>query len=83
MRGWSPELDRSRPTRTLIVEKRRGRLHIVDIETGASVYSPPDFIRVFSRAELHQLAERLETGRYIDEVMAYESMAARQLVTSV
>lgn len=42
--------------KTYEVVKRHGRLHIETIENGLSVYTPPAFVRLPSRAPLKELA---------------------------
>ena len=71
MRGWFPKA-----MWTHVVVKRNKRLFIGRLETGDTVYTPPDFIRphMKSRDQLKVLAEKLTAGEsYIDAVVAFES----------
>ena len=55
------------------VVKRHKRLCIVD-DQDQVVYTPPDFIRLTSRAPLQRLAEALDARPYIDAVMEFETL---------
>lgn len=58
------------------VEKRGGRLWITRL--GDVVYTPPDFIRLASRAPMQRLADELNAGvGYIEAVMRLEHDAPR------
>lgn len=59
--------------------KLRGRLYIQCCETGDLLYTPPNFIRILSRAPLVELANRAEARGVlaIDDIITFESNAPR------
>jgi hypothetical protein len=58
-----------------VVVKRHKRLWIIDLETGAGLYTPPNFIRLANRDPLHVLAYAfaLRNERHLDSIMDFES----------
>lgn len=57
------------------VEKRNKRLHVIEAATGASVYTPPDFVRVQTRQQFAELANLLNFRgfRDIDAIIEFET----------
>lgn len=57
------------------VVKRDKRLFIVEVETGQRVYSPPPFLRVPSRAVVHDLARAftIKGERCVDAIIQFET----------
>lgn len=66
-------------TRRFRCAKLRGRLYIQCCETGDLLYTPPIFIRITSRAQMEELANRAEARGVlsIDDIVTYESHAPR------
>jgi hypothetical protein len=60
---------------TCKVHKRYKRLHIEVFETGESIYTPPDFVRVGSRQPLIELAQKFTQlqRRDIGLIMEFET----------
>jgi hypothetical protein len=60
---------------TFNVVKRHKRLHIVSAETDEIVYTPPDFVQVIDRHDMHFLAKCFTTlqSRDIELIAAFET----------
>ena len=65
---------------TLQYAKVKGRPALVEVESGALAYTPPEFIRILNRGELLALGDQLMAvprRRWIEAIMAFESSARR------
>ena len=61
---------------TYEVRKIHKRLHVTELETGAVVYTPPDFVKLPNRAALRDLADAFTAAgcrRDIGAIIAFES----------
>jgi hypothetical protein len=65
--------------RTYEVEKRNKRLHIIEVETGKIVYTPPDFVKLPDRLPLRILAATFNVmqRRDIEMISSFESIWTR------
>jgi len=60
--------------------KVNGRPSLVEVESGAVAYTPPEFIRILNRGDLVALGDELMTlprNRWIDAITAFEKRARR------
>jgi hypothetical protein len=79
-RAWSwglgPTQGSKAEAKSYVLVERQGRLAVVEVATGQTIYTPPDFLSPQSRARFDLLLASLNAeSRLIDAVMAFEREA--------
>jgi hypothetical protein len=79
-RAWSwglgPTQESKAEAKPFVLVERQGRLAVIEVATGRTIYTPPDFLSPQSYSEFDLLLSSLNAeGRLIDAVMAFEREA--------